>query len=348
MKKKVLLSVILGALPLAMMAQDDLYFTPKKAAKEAKSSVEKEKVADDGPTYYSGSDRSDDEYNRLGEFRSYYEKVGTDSLGNDIIEFHPGKGYQEESDEYQYNDEDDFSLSRHMSRFEDTYCPYDPWLFSRYGFGPYWWGARYYWDYYPWFSSWYDPWYSYYGWYYPWYSHWYSPWYYGYYGWGYPYGYWGGYGGYWGGYGGGITYVDHGYNHGITGTSGHGHVYRPGFGGHGSGTFSGVRGSNGSRHSASTRSNGKTRQHGTFGGNRSGSKNTWSVPSRNDRSDIVSPTNSGGGARTKDSNFGSSSRSSSSYGGSFGGGHSSGSFGGGGGTRSGGGGSHGGGFGGRR
>ena len=246
MKKKVLLSVILGALPLAMMAQDDLYFTPKKAAKEAKSSVEKEKVADDGPTYYSGSGRSDDEYNRLGEFRSYYEKVGTDSLGNDIIEFHPGKGYQEESDEYQYNEEDDFSLSRHMSRFEDTYCPYDPWLFSRYGFGPYWWGARYYWDYYPWFSSWYDPWYGYYGWYYPWYSHWYSPWYYGYYGWGYPYGYWGGYGGYWGGYGGGITYVDHGYNHGITGTSGHGHVYRPGFGGHGSGTFSGARGSNGS------------------------------------------------------------------------------------------------------
>ena len=37
MKKLVLLSVLFGALPISMMAQDDLYFTPKKSDKTVKS-----------------------------------------------------------------------------------------------------------------------------------------------------------------------------------------------------------------------------------------------------------------------------------------------------------------------
>ena len=70
MKKSILLSVMLGALPLSRMAQDDRYFTPKKSVKEAKSSVER--VDDDSPTYYICTDRSDDEYNRRGEYGSHY------------------------------------------------------------------------------------------------------------------------------------------------------------------------------------------------------------------------------------------------------------------------------------
>ena len=340
MKKKVLLSVIFGALPLSMMAQDDLYFTPKKSVKEVKSSVEN---VDDGPAYYSGSNRSDDEYNRMGEFASHYEVVGTDSMGNDIIEFHPGKGYEDNSEEFKYDEEDDYALSRRMSRFEDTYCPYDPWFFTHFGFGPYW-HSRYYWDLYdpwyggwhsPWYGGWYDPWYSYYGWY----NSWYSPWYYNYWGWGYPYYY--GYGGYWGGGYGGITYMNSGTNHGITGTSGHGHVYRPGRSGHSGGSFGGARGSNGKR-SVAGKNGGKTRQQGTFGGTRRNSRSEYQTP---ERTSTYTPSNRsfGGSSRSKNSNFGGS---SGSYG------HSSGSFGGSssGSTRSGGGGggSHGGGFGGRR
>ena len=87
MKKLFLLFVLIGAMPLFMMAQDDdLYFTPSKN-KAAKESSRKET-----PTYYVGSTRDVDEYNRHGRFRSSYQKVGTDSLGNDIIEFHVGDG----------------------------------------------------------------------------------------------------------------------------------------------------------------------------------------------------------------------------------------------------------------
>ena len=87
MKKLVLLSVLFGALPISMMAQDDLYFTPKKSDKTVKSTPTP-KVESEAPTYYSGSNRNIDEYNRRGKFGSYFEKIGTDSLGNDIIEFH--------------------------------------------------------------------------------------------------------------------------------------------------------------------------------------------------------------------------------------------------------------------
>ena len=338
---RVLISVILGALPLMMMAQDDLYFTPKKSVKEAKSSVER--IDDDAPVYYSGSDRSDDEYNRLGEYGSYYEVVGTDSLGNDIIEFHPGKGYSQQSEDSKYDEGDDYEYSRRMSRFDDWYCSYDPWFYTHYGFGPYW-RSRFYWDsYYPWYTGWYDPWYygygyGYYGWYNPWYYSWYYPYYgwgYGYYGWGYPY--------YFGGGSGGHGYWAHNdRNHGITGTSNHGDVYRPGRGGHSGGVFSGARGGTTSTRSGNT--GGKSKKSGTFGGNRTYSdrQNSSSRSSRN--SDIISSTRSGGGAQTVGSSHGSYGSS-----GSFGGSHSGGSFGGGGGsTHSSGGGGGGGHFGGRR
>ena len=80
MKKLFLLFVLAGAMPLSMMAQDDdLYFTPSKKVAKTSSSVENK------PAYYVGSNRDVDEYNRRGKFRSTYQKIGVDSLGNDII-----------------------------------------------------------------------------------------------------------------------------------------------------------------------------------------------------------------------------------------------------------------------
>ena len=88
MKRFLLFAVLVSALPLMMMAQDDLYFIPKKSVKKVASTYEK---IDDRPVYHSGSNRDVDEYNRHGKFGSYFQKIGTDSLGNDIIEFHSGK-----------------------------------------------------------------------------------------------------------------------------------------------------------------------------------------------------------------------------------------------------------------
>ncbi len=194
MKKLVLLSVLFGALPISMMAQDDLYFTPKKSDKTVKSTPTP-KVESEASTYYSGSNRNIDEYNRRGKFGSYFEKIGTDSLGNDIIEFHSSA--EDVTDtlavypgtKVEYDVDDDYYYSRRMSRFDDFYW-YDPWFRGPYyGWHSPWWYSRW---------GWYDPWYySYgynglYGWY-GWYD-WYDPYYYSWYGWGSPYR-WGWYGG---------------------------------------------------------------------------------------------------------------------------------------------------------
>ena len=215
MKKKLfLLFVLAGAMPLTMMAQDDdLYFVPSKKKVETTGSSVRNTA--ERPTYYAGSNRDIDEYNRRGKFRSSYQMIGTDSLGNDIIEFHEGTGIYPDTvfvdsmwmAKNGYNDFDnDFTYSRRMSRWDDYYGWYDPWFYGHWGWRP----LGYY--------SWYDPWY--YG-PYGWYSSWYDTWYYGYYGWGYPYG-WGRYG--WGypywhyphyGWGGGKIFYA---NYGHTGT----------------------------------------------------------------------------------------------------------------------------------
>ena len=198
MKNGLLLSVLIGAMPLTMAAQDDdLYFTPKRGSKtEAPARFDRE--TRERPTYYCGSNRNVDEYNRRGKLKSYYQKIGTDSLGNDIIEFREGDGTYGTADldstitiypgsERYYDDEDsDFAYSRRMGRFDGFYGYYDPTFYGYYWRSPYWHG------YYRWYDPWYyDPWYSPY-----YYSGWYgSPWYYGwggYYGWGWPYYGWGG------------------------------------------------------------------------------------------------------------------------------------------------------------
>lgn len=179
MKKLLMLLVLATAMPLASMAQDDdVYFTPSKAPKE----VEKAEK----PTYYSGSNRDVDEYNHRGHLNSWYQKIGSDSLGNDIITFQGGPGVYPDSvygdtayvypGSARFSNDDDYTYTRRMSRWDGYY---DPWFYSNYYYGPWRYG---------WYDPWYDPWYyGYTGWYDPWYygyGGWYSPWYYG---WGYPY-----------------------------------------------------------------------------------------------------------------------------------------------------------------
>lgn len=187
MDKLFFIAVLMGVMPLATMAQDDdMYFTPKK---ESKADASRSGAYNQQPTYYCGSNRDVDEYNRRGRLKSFYQKIGTDSLGNDIIEFHAGDGtYGCDSTDCavsvypgseQYYDDDDYAYTRNMSRFDGFYGWYDPYCYGTWG-SPYW-RWRYY-------NGWYDPWYSsWYGW-----NGWYSPWYYSYYGWGYPHYGWGG------------------------------------------------------------------------------------------------------------------------------------------------------------
>ena len=134
MKKLILLLVLCGAMPLTMMAQDDdLYFTPKKSAKAERAEV----VYDNRPAYYVGSNRSVDEYNRRGRYRSSYQTISGDSVASDVISFEAGAGVYPDSayidttfvfSEYTgndfaggYDDSDDYRCTRSMSRW-DGYC----------------------------------------------------------------------------------------------------------------------------------------------------------------------------------------------------------------------------------
>ncbi len=188
MKKLILFSLLIGAMPLSMMAQnDDLYFVPKK-----KTAVET--MADNyglpRETYYSGSNRSVDDYNRR---RSTYEPL--DSASSDIIDFNGELGVYPDS-------LDDYTLTRKMERFDDYRLSDNAAYWAGYQEGIYdlMWHSPWYFRTYGW-HGWYDPWY-YTTWYDPWYYGswrygWYDPWYYDSYYWGYPYyrygyAYWGG------------------------------------------------------------------------------------------------------------------------------------------------------------
>ena len=184
MMNKMMVSLLLGALPLTMMAQDDdMYFVPSKKSAVRATSV------NDGPTstYYSGSSRSVDDYNRRGG-GSYYQVIANDTTGNDIIDFSAVQGVYPDSAQTE-----DFALTRQMSRW-DGYTPAETY-WQGYSDGrsdALWHSPWYYSSFYPWYDSywyWHDPWsYRHYGWYSPWYD----PWYYGGYYWHHPYWY-GGY-----------------------------------------------------------------------------------------------------------------------------------------------------------
>ena len=161
--------MLIGAMPISMLAQDDdLYFVPKK-----KSSVE---VVTDNygmpkDTYYAGSDRSVDEYNR--RTKSTYVEIDGDSTKVDIIDFNGQKGVYPDSLQ-----NEDFKLTKKMTRFEGYDLTDKAAYWAGYERGRYDWGWHSPWYYHPY--DWYDPWY-YNTWYTgPWYSSWYGwydPWY---------------------------------------------------------------------------------------------------------------------------------------------------------------------------
>lgn len=359
MKKLLLLSVLVGAMPITMMAQDDLYFTPKKSETQITSSTVV--VDDDQPAYYSGSSRNIDEYNRRGAYSTYFQKIGTDSLGNDIIELHTSASNLIDTlaiypgTDVNYLTEDEYKYSRRLTRFDDYY--WDPWYYSNYSFyRPFWgyrwgWYSNWYYDWYdPWYYRWYDPWYyniygTYYSWGFPhygsyWYYNWYyDPWYYPYYSFSYT-----------------GNYHTSPY---VAGTTNHGSLGR--LNGHGTsasrkGNFGGYRGNGQTTRAYASRESLQSRS-GNFGGYR-GNSNASSTRYAGSSSNAGRSGSSFNGSRSNStrstytpssssSSYSSSSRSSSgSFGGSSGGGSFSG--GGGGGSRGGGGGGGGGSFGGRR
>ena len=114
MNSRILVSLMLGALPLTMVAQDDdMYFVPAK-----KSTVVRTQTGvapRPAPVYYSGSNRDVDEYNRRRG--SYYQVVSNDSTGNDIIDFNGELGVYPDSVQTE-----DYALTRQMSRW-DGYEP---------------------------------------------------------------------------------------------------------------------------------------------------------------------------------------------------------------------------------
>lgn len=223
MNNRIFVSLLLGALPLTMMAQDDdMYFVPSKKTHEHVAPHR------DAPrshsTYYSGSNRSVDEYNRRG-FGSSYQVVSNDTTGNDIIQFSAERGVYPDS-----TMTEDFALTRQMARYDDydvdlayregyrdgtTDSWHSPWFYSSYYpwyDSSYWyWNDPWYYRHYGWYSTWYDPWYYDYGWY--------GPYHYGYYSYYRPYYYGGGY------YSGRSRLYSHNGNTGTINRSGRSHGY---------------------------------------------------------------------------------------------------------------------------
>lgn len=201
---KLLITILIAHLmPLSLLAQDDdLYFVPKEK-KEAPKVKPKRTYADLQQTYYCGSGRDVDEYNRRPSVRTLdsFEKIGIDSLGNDVYRFESDndsvperRGRRIEAGSYDYDDEGDYKYTRRMRRYDgydchgmdySDYCEsynsgynngymdgmmswnisfgwYDPWWYSSRFYGWSGWYNAYY------FGGWYNPWYYGWGWYDPW------------------------------------------------------------------------------------------------------------------------------------------------------------------------------------
>ena len=287
--KKFILITLISALPLGMMAQDDdMYFVPSK------ENVAKEAASYGMPrnTYYSGSDRNVDEYNR----RAWTTVTPIDSAGNDIIDFSAVRGVYPDS-AYSEVSDNDYQLTRRMSRFDD-YTPSQaywdgyrdgrwssPWYYSSWysWYDPWYYDSWYYWRnpwyYSSWYGGWYDPWYGY---------GWYSPWRYGYRGY-------------------------YGYHHGWYGGS---RYYRGA-----SGRSWSRAGASHHRNLSGVRSSSHSTNHNSLGGYRS---STYSNPSR---STYSTPNTSLGGTRSSGwsgggGSFGGSRSAGGGGGRSVGGGHS--------------------------
>ena len=129
MKKFFMISVLMVALPLSMVAQDDLYFVPKKKRAEV--------VEVTTPIN-----------NRV---KSQYEVIQNDST-NDIIDFDGQKGVYPDSIVTE-----DFELTKRMQRFDDYDLSDNAAFWAGYHLGR---------DTWNWGLSWHSPWYyTRYGWY---------------------------------------------------------------------------------------------------------------------------------------------------------------------------------------
>ena len=100
MNKLAMLLAVSFAIPVSVAAQDDMYFVPSESADAPVSEVAEEPA----PTYYIGSQRDVDEYNRQG---TYVQQI--DSAGNDIIDFDGTVGVYPDSLR-------DYECTRQMSR----------------------------------------------------------------------------------------------------------------------------------------------------------------------------------------------------------------------------------------
>lgn len=291
MKTKVVLSMLFAAMPLLqLMAQDDLYFVPTK------ENVEKQKASYGMPanTYYAGSSRSVDEYNR----RNWNVGSANDSIGNDIIDFAPEKGVYPDS---VIGSASDYQYTQRMSRFDDYTPSRDYWRGYSDGYRSSAWSGWVSSWYYPWYDAWYDPWYDpwyyNYGGYWGWHSPYYSPWYYGRYGyyghyWSTPYYIYGG--------GGGYGHAHAGRSWSRTGASHHRNI-----------DGSSQRGTNLGGYRSSVQGRNATTTGTTSGTRNLGGNRSYSTP----RSSSISTGSSGG-------SYSSRSSSSSSGGRSMGGGRS--------------------------
>lgn len=314
------MSIVVAVLPLTTMAQDDdMYFVPSKAkASAAAVETPRSSYTPLSESYYPGSSRDIDEYNRRG---SSYEVLPADT--GDIISFAPVEGVYPDS-------VGDFKLTRKMSRWEG-YEPSEAYI-EGYRQGrndSFYWHSPWYYSYYPWYDSWYyDPWY-----YSSWHYGWYDPWYYGSWGWRTYYDPWYYDRWYRGGYWGGGYVVSHNRHSGANYRS---YAHGSGGGRYGGGV-AGTRKS--SRYNTPTGSRATTAT-GTRTTTTTGSRGVRTATSSGSYGSTTYGPRSVGSRSTSGSTYtpsssGSSVSSSRSSGGSFGGG--GGSFGGGG-SRAGGGG----------
>lgn len=182
--KRLLLTTLtaLMLMPLTATAQDDMYFVPTKS--NVKKSAEKYGMPKD--TYYCGSKRDVDEYNRrlkskvevisddallAGNSLADNDTLVTDTLVGDTIVFIAEKGVYPK-DNARMQSDNDYKYTRNMSRWDNYEVSNAYWNGYNDGRFNRWYG----------WSSFYDPWY-----YSSWYGGWYDPWYYSWYGGYYPY-----------------------------------------------------------------------------------------------------------------------------------------------------------------
>lgn len=264
MRRFALMSLLASLIPAGMAAQDDMYFVPSEDD-DVSSTVER--ITPYRATYYSGSDRDVDEYNRHPSSEIQY----IDSLGNeidDVIDFDAVVGiYPDSAADEGCDYVGDYECTRQMSRFDD-YDWEDAYLDGYYDglTDDYYWYDPWYYD---WYLSYYWPW-GYWGWYYPYY---WGGWYYGswHHGWHYA---WGGHryygGGYWGGRYGHRATASHSRGTGRRPLSGYSSTTSSSrYGGTRSSSYGSSRSSRSSSYSSS-RSGGSRSSYGSsFGGSRS-------------------------------------------------------------------------------